>query len=108
MLDFYGRLTGGLSSPLSQIVEADARIAISRLERVLKDSPYITGALFTIADIQLLYLLEIAEAHGFLTEATAVRGYSARLRARLAYRRAIQIGGPILQPSLQGRLARKG
>jgi glutathione S-transferase len=100
MLDFYGRLTGGLSTPLSRIVDADVRIAISRLERVLKDNPYITGSLFTIADIQLLYLLEIAEAHGFLAEATAVRGYSSRLRARLAYRRAIQIGGPILQPAL--------
>jgi glutathione S-transferase len=98
MLDFYGRLTGGLSNPLSRIVEADVRIAMSRLERVLRENRYITGSLFTIADIQLLYLLEIAEAHGFLAEATAVRGYSARLRARLAYRRAIQIGGPILQP----------
>jgi glutathione S-transferase len=100
MLDYYGRFTGGLSNSLTRIVETDVRIAISRLERVLKDNPYIMGPLFTIADIQLFYLLEIAEAHGFLAEATAVREYTSRLRARSAYNRAIQIGGPILQPAM--------
>ena len=64
------------------------------LEDTLADREYILPAGFSAADVNLGWTLEFSEARGRLRTLTRCQAYLARLRARPAYRRALERGGP--------------
>lgn len=65
------------------------------LDGELRDRELICGEAFGVADVQMSYPIEAALARG-RGEAPNVRRYLERLRARPAYQRAVEKGGPVL------------
>ncbi|MDH5539398.1 MAG: hypothetical protein OEY03_08350 [Rhizobacter sp.] len=49
-----------------------------------------------LADIQIVYLLEVAERTGLLAGHPGIVAYHGRLKQREAYRKAIEVGGPMM------------
>ena len=64
------------------------------LEGIVKDRETIVRSGFTAADVNLAWTLEIAECRGRMEDYPSLREYLARMRARPAYERAIERGGP--------------
>jgi glutathione S-transferase len=58
--------------------------------RQLARSPYVAGDKFTAADISVVYALEFAQRHRFITFGTLEQEYLARTTARDAYKKAMQ------------------
>lgn len=57
--------------------------------------PWFAGAEFSAADVQMSYPLEAADARLRLgTKHPAIADWLARIHARAAYRRALEVGGP--------------
>ena len=54
------------------------------------------GGQFTLADIQMAYLLEIASQSGFLGGHPLLPNYLERLKSRPAFLKAAAAGGPML------------
>jgi glutathione S-transferase len=59
--------------------------------RRLANSPYLAGETFTAADISVTYALELAHRHGSFTLGATEWAYIARITAREAYKRAMEI-----------------
>jgi glutathione S-transferase len=59
------------------------------------------GEDFTIADIQLAYLIELAVGARLAADHPGLKTYLFRLQARPAYEKAIALGGPVV-PSQPG------
>lgn len=64
------------------------------LENALEGREYILPSGFSAADVNLGWTLEFSEARGRLKTLPRCQAYLARLRARPAYRRALERGGP--------------
>ncbi|MBP0617446.1 glutathione S-transferase family protein [Jiella mangrovi] len=62
----------------------------------LEDRPYLMGQALTLADIQLSYLLAMAELSGVVGDWPVVTDYWHRLRETPALKRALQKTGPIM------------
>lgn len=75
----------------------DAELAkqLDWIESQLGARDFLCGATFTGADINLEYMLEPAEQMGLLSTRPNLAGYLKRLKARPAYQKAIEIGGPV-------------
>lgn len=72
------------------------RTHLDFLEAELAERPWFAGAELTIADIQLSFPLEAAEARaGLDASRPRLMDFLARVRARPAYQRALQKGGPL-------------
>jgi len=94
----------GLLRPLARAIERrvgqrliDPQLAlhIDFLEAELGRSEWFAGAEFTAADIQMSFPLEAAEKRGALRAAhQRLRRWLEVIRARPAYQRAVQRGGP--------------
>lgn len=97
-LGFYGGLTGGLSPVLGRIAEREQRNGFDHIARALDGKPYLMGQDFTLADIQLAYLLDLARYAGQLAAYPALIDYLARLQARGPYAAAVAKGGPMVPP----------
>ena len=68
------------------------------MEAELGQSEWFAGAAFTAADIQMSYPLEAAESRIDLAAYPRLRAWLARIRARPAYQRAVERGGPAGAP----------
>ena len=83
-----------------KIDEAYTRVEIPRhfgfLDAELGSRPFITGDELTAADVQLSYPVAAAASRGFSDGYPNVAAYLARLEARPAYQKAIEIGGPVV------------
>lgn len=64
------------------------------LEAERSRQPWFAGSEFTAADIQMSYPVEAAEARFGLQRQPALREWLDRVRARDAYKRALEAGGP--------------
>ena len=54
---------------------------------------YFVGNRFTAADIQMTFVLELAQASGSLRGYPRMEDYVRRMHARAAYRRSVEKGG---------------
>ncbi len=74
----------------------DAELAkqLDWIEGQLAGRDFLCGT-FTGADINLEYMLEHAEQMGLLSTRPNLNGYLQRLKARPAYKKAIELGGPV-------------
>jgi len=110
MLHLIARLylarVGEPAQALFKRVEGMIGDELDLVEAELARSAHLAGAEFSAADIQMMFPLEFAvfanlaaERHGRLRE------YVARMQARPAYRRAIEIGGAYLFDPVSGKEA---
>jgi glutathione S-transferase len=91
-----GALTGGLSSAMEGFVTPTLRKTLDHISHPLRTGDYLMGGQFTLADIQMAYLLEIASQSGLLGDHPLLPNYLERLKSRPAFLKAAAAGGPML------------
>ncbi len=64
------------------------------MEMTLGKSPWFCGDKLTAADIQMSFALEAAELRTDLSKYPSIVGFLERMRARPAYQRGVEKGGP--------------
>ena len=68
---------------------------VAFMEAHIARQPWFAGAEFSAADIQMSYPVEASAARGrMLADKPALTDWLARIHARAAYRRAVEVGGP--------------
>ena len=95
MMTLLGAMTGGLPDGLRGFVTPEVAKTLDYIAERVETGPYLMGEQFTIADIQHSYLLEAAGSMGLLADHPAIGAYLERLKARPAYARTIEVGGPM-------------
>ncbi len=65
------------------------------MNEALARQDYFAGNELTAADIQMSFILEVADRSGRLKDYPRLGALLARLRERPAYKRAIEKGGPL-------------
>lgn len=93
-----GALTGGMSEALAAFVAPTLAATLDHIAEHLAGRPFLMGEALTLADIQMCYLIEVAERTGLLAAHPALSGYLTRLKGRDAFRRAEAAGGPMMPP----------
>jgi glutathione S-transferase len=80
---------------LKSFVEPQLKLHFDFMERELGQHAWFAGDAFTAADIQMSFPVEAAQARGALGEQRPkLKSFLERARARPAYRRALDKGGP--------------
>jgi glutathione S-transferase len=88
----------GLPDTALGFMDAELKKQLDWIENQLEGKAFLCGETFTGADINLEYLLEHAETLGQLMGRSNLSRYLAALKARPAYIKAIELGGPITMP----------
>ncbi|WP_298687522.1 glutathione S-transferase [uncultured Sphingomonas sp.] len=96
MMTLFGGMMGGLPDVMRGFADSEREKAFAYIAaRLRAGGPYLMGETFTIADIQLAYLLDVAQSSGMLTAHPQLDAYLETLRARPALAKALEIGGPM-------------
>jgi glutathione S-transferase len=96
MMTLLGGMLGGLPDHISRFTTPELKKAFDYIAaRLAVGGPYLMGETFTIADIQLAYMIDVAESSGMLGGHPTLGAYLTTLKARPALVRALEIGGPM-------------
>ena len=87
---------GGLGPMLGGFMGAEVTKLLDHVERAVTGHDYLVGDRLSGADINMAYLLEVATASKQIGERPNTIAYLERLRARPAYQKSIEIGGPMI------------
>jgi len=98
MMTSLGKRMGGLPDGLAKFTGPEVTKALDYIGTGVGDGPYLMGEQLMLADIQMCYILAIAESAGLLGDHPDVAAYLDRLRARPAFVAATEIGGPLMAP----------
>ena len=93
-VDFIYAWTGGGNETFKGFFDAELEKNLKYLQDSLAGRSHILASGFSAADINLGWTLEFAECRGRLKAYAGLQRYVNALRARAAYRRAIEKGGP--------------
>lgn len=96
MLTLIGGMMGGLPDNLAAFVQPELAKTIGYIADGVGKGPWLMGEDFTIADIQLAYLVELADRAGLTVDHPQLKAYLSRLQTRPAYQKAIALGGPVV------------
>ncbi|MGU3391276.1 glutathione S-transferase family protein [Sphingomonas sp. M1A8_2b] len=96
MMTMFGKRMGGLPDGLAKFTGPEVTKTLDYIASGVGDGPYLMGEALMLADIQMCYMLAIAESSGLLVEHPTVQAYLDRLRARPAFVAATEIGGPLM------------
>jgi glutathione S-transferase len=77
-------------------LKAAAEVPMRLIEQALEGRETIVPGLVTAADLQLAFYEEIAESRGMLAAWPNMAAHLQRMRARPAYQRALEKGGPVI------------
>jgi glutathione S-transferase len=88
----------GLPDPALGFMDLELKKQLDWIEAQLAGKSFLCGETFTGADINLEYLLEHVETLGQIAPRPNLARYYAALKARPAYLKAIEIGGPVTLP----------
>lgn len=88
----------GLPDAALGFMNAEITKQLDWIESQLAGKSFLCGETFTGADINLEYLLEHAEVLGEVAKRPKLARYLAALKARPAYIKAIELGGPVTLP----------
>ena len=94
-ITFLGGRTGGLTEQMSSYLATGVRRTLDHIGATVERHGYLLEEGFSSADIQMFYVLELARMGDMLGSHPAVGAYLDRIEARPAFRRAIEIGGPV-------------
>jgi glutathione S-transferase len=90
---YVGRLKEA-GAPLAPRIESELKNHFDYMSGALGDHDYFVANTFSAADIQLSFVLDAGGSRGPLKDYPNLVRLDARLRARPAYKRAIDRGGP--------------
>ena len=90
---YVGRL-GDAGQPLWQRIESELRNHFDYMSGALGDNDWFVANRFSAADIQLSFVIEAGAMRGPVNEYTNLTAFKERFRARPAYQRALERGGP--------------
>jgi glutathione S-transferase len=96
MMTSLGKRMGGLPDGLAKFTGPEVTKTLDYIAAGVGEGPYLMGDQLMLADIQMCYILAIAEGAGLLKEHPDVAAYLDRLRARPAFIAATEIGGPLM------------
>lgn len=96
LLTLLGPRFGGLGDVLGGFVAGEVEKLLDYIDAHLEGRNFVVGDAMTGADINLEYLLELSNLVGLLDERPNAKAYLERLMARPAYKKAIEIGGPLV------------
>lgn len=95
LLALYTGMLGEIAAPLKPRIESEIANHLAYMDGALAGRDYFAGNEFTAADIQMSFILEIADRSDRLKDFPRLAGLLKRLRERPAYKRAIEKGGPL-------------
>jgi glutathione S-transferase len=95
MMTLLGKRTGGLNEGMSAFADKQVANTLAYIASGIGDGPFLLGERLTLADIQMSYLLAVAEKVGVLDGHPGIVAYLRRLEAQPAFQRAIARGGPM-------------
>ncbi|TPW29292.1 glutathione S-transferase family protein [Pararhizobium mangrovi] len=89
---------GGLPEALEGWAAPVRRKMLETIAGGVGDGPFLFGDAFTLADIQMSYILAMAGHAGLLEDHPEVRAYLERIVHHPSFARALDIGGPMTPP----------
>ncbi|WP_031549132.1 glutathione S-transferase family protein [Parvularcula oceani] len=99
LLPLLGQMMGGLPDPMAQFAAARAKDLLAYIAEGVGEGPYLMGEQLTLADIQMVYTLEMAKMAGALDAYPALQSYRDRLHREPGLIKAIEAGGPLVPSS---------
>lgn len=93
MLNLYVGRLGDAGAPLQPRIQSELANFLGYINDVLGRTPYLMGAEFSGADIELSFVGELAKTQGMAAPYPHLQAWLARLQARPAYQQAIARGG---------------
>ncbi len=90
---YVGRL-GEAGAPLRPRIQSELANYLGFIDRALAGRDFLMGAEPMAADFMMSFVVEAAVARGHAADLPNLRAYQTRIRARPAYQRAIERGGP--------------
>lgn len=94
MLKLYVGRLGEAGAPLAPRIDSELKNHFDYMEGALADQDYFVGNRFTAADIMLSFVLDAGAQRGGMAQYPRLTALHARLKARPAYQRALEKGGP--------------
>ena len=94
MLKLYVGRLGDAGKPLWPRIDSELKNHFDYMEGALGGNDYFVANRFSAADIHLSFILDAGAARGPLSGYPRLTALHARLKARPAYQRAIERGGP--------------
>ena len=94
MLKLYLGRIGEAGAPLAPRVTSEIENHFGWLDAELGDADWFVGDAFSAADIQLSFAIQAARVLHGLEKFAKLAGFLERVRARPAYQRALERGGP--------------
>jgi glutathione S-transferase len=94
LLRLYVGLLREAGAPLKPRIDSELKNHFGYMSSALGESEYFVANTFSAADIQLSFVLDAGAARGPLKDYPNLVRLNERLRARPAYRRALERGGP--------------
>lgn len=100
LLTLLGPRFGGMENmPIMKgFVEGEVTKLLDYIDGHLAGREFLVGDALTGADINMEYLLELGNLVGLIAPRPHAKAYLDRLMARDAYKKAIEIGGPLTPP----------
>jgi len=95
LLALYVGMLGDNGAALRPRIEGEIANHLSYMDGALAKQDYFAGKDLTAADIQMSFILEVADTGGRLKDFPRLTALLKRLRERPAYKRAIEKGGPL-------------
>ncbi len=96
LLTSLGPRFGGLGDILGGFIGAEVTKLLDYVDAHMEGPQFIVGDSLTGADINLEYLLELSNMAGLLNERPHAKAYLERLMDMDGYKKAIEIGGPLV------------
>ncbi|WP_380874243.1 glutathione S-transferase [Sphingomonas sp. DBB INV C78] len=94
IMGIYLEMLGDAGAPLHGRIHGEIDRHFGFMERELAGRDFVTGDELTGADIQAAFVIEAASLRGMLGPYPELRRYLALMKARPAYIRALERGGP--------------
>ncbi|HVJ42531.1 MAG TPA: glutathione S-transferase [Dongiaceae bacterium] len=98
MVNRIAALAGGLSDGMERFFTPLLARTLDHITRGIGGRKYFMGDDLTLADMQMVYLLEVAASSGMLSNHPELTRYLGRLNEHAALQKAIAIGGPMMPP----------
>ena len=98
MLNILGQFRGGLPPAIAAFEGPETAAALGHIASSIKPGGYLLASGFSAADIQIHYVVGAARWLNLIDPYPELAGYLDRVEARPAYRKAIEIGGPVFLP----------
>ena len=93
MIKVYCQAFNLTGSPMDLAADSELQTALEYIERQLGKGPWLLGDLFTVADIQMSFIPELARTLGTIDRYPALNAWLLRLYERPAFQSSIERGG---------------